>query len=253
MPEPACFGGSEITPRACPIEESQAGLSQRQLRRKKYQRVDGRELQILMPLDRIKQLDAVLKVNACVGKIAEVQRGEAARPTAHQTHEPVPAVCAKLPQFAGELLRAVHFAAHRVVNPLAVQDGQQFLRLIESSAEFARAAVSFADSRGRPALGREERLTKADQQAELLFLARNAIGHVVNETEPFAQQRLRLLHCGSRQRVPAGLQPEFCGSVDQPGLGEVVSQEFGLGLADLGELLFKHLGDPGMQFLTAAA
>jgi hypothetical protein len=33
----------------------------------------------------------------------------------------------------------------------------------------------------------------------------------------------------------------------------VVSQEFGLGLADLGELLFKHLGDPGMQFLTAAA
>ena len=120
MPEPACFGGSEITPRACPIEESQAGLSQRQLRRKKYQRVDGRELQILMPLDRIEQRDSVLKVKACFGKIAEVQRGEAARPMAHQIRKPVPAVSAEAANFAGEFLRAVHVATHRVVNPLAV-------------------------------------------------------------------------------------------------------------------------------------
>jgi hypothetical protein len=90
-----------------------------------------------------------------VAEIAEVQRGEAARPRAHQIRNPISPVSAELPDFAGELLRALHFAAHRVVDPLAVQDGQHFLRLIEVSAEFARTGVSFADTRGRPALGRE--------------------------------------------------------------------------------------------------
>ena len=110
---------------SCPIEESQASLSQRQLCRQKHQRVDGCQLQILTPLDRIEQRDALLKVNACLGKIAEVQRGEAAGPTAHQIQDPVSPVSAELPDFAGELLRAVHVATHRVVNPLAVQAGPE--------------------------------------------------------------------------------------------------------------------------------
>ena len=83
----------------------------------------GVSCKILTPLDRIEQRDAVLKVNARIGKIAEVQRGEAAGPTAHQIQDPVSPVSAELPDFASELLRAVHFAMHRVVNPLAVQDG----------------------------------------------------------------------------------------------------------------------------------
>jgi hypothetical protein len=94
-------------------------------------------------------------VNACFGKIAEVQRGEAARPMADQIRNPISPVSAELPDFAGELLRALHFTTHRVVNPLAVQDGQHFLRLLELSAEFARTGVSFADTCSRPALGRE--------------------------------------------------------------------------------------------------
>jgi hypothetical protein len=173
-------------------------------------------------------------------QIAEVQRGEATRPIAHQIRNLISPVAAELPDSTGELLRALHFATHRVVNPLAVQDGQYFLRLIELSAEFARTRVSFADARGRPALGREKRLTKADLQSELLFLAQSAIGRVVHETQPLAQQRLSLLHCGSRQGVSAGLLPVFRGSVDQPGLGEVVSQEFRARLNDIGELRFKH-------------
>ena len=84
MRQSARFGSSQITVRACPIEESEAGLSQRQLCRQKHQRVDRRELQILTPFDRIEKRNAFLKVNACFGKIAEVQRGEAARPMAHQ-------------------------------------------------------------------------------------------------------------------------------------------------------------------------
>ena len=86
-----------------------------------------------------------------------------------------------------------------MVDPLAVQDGQHFLRLIELSAEFARASVSFADTRGRPALRREKRLTEADLQSELLSLAHSAISRVMHETQPLAQQRLSLLHRGSRQ------------------------------------------------------
>jgi hypothetical protein len=83
-------------------------------------------------------------------------------------------------------------------------------------------------------------LTKADLQSELLFLTQSAIGRVVHETQPLAQQRLSLPHCGSGQAVSARLQPVFCGSVDQPGLGEVVSQEFRARLNDIGELRFKH-------------
>jgi hypothetical protein len=60
MRESACFGSSQITARACPIEESQAGLSQRQLCRQKHQRVDGSELQILAPPDRIEKRDPFL-------------------------------------------------------------------------------------------------------------------------------------------------------------------------------------------------
>jgi hypothetical protein len=90
-------------------------------------------------------------------------------------------------------------------------------------------------------------------QSEFLFLTQSAIGRGVHETQPLAQQRLGLLHCRSRQGVSAGLQPVFCGLVDQPGLCEVVSQEFRARLNDIGELHFKNRSDAGVQLLPPAA
>ena len=51
----------------------------------------------------------------------------------------------------------------------------------------------------------------------------------------------------------AGLQPLIDRALGVAGGGQMMGQEFGLALDEIGEILLQHRRDPGMQFLPSSA
>ena len=53
--------------------------------------------------------------------------------------------------------------------------------------------------------------------------------------------------------MATGLQPLIDRTSDISSGGQMMGQQFGLALDEIGEILLQHIGDPGMQFLPPRA
>jgi hypothetical protein len=141
--------------------------------------------------------------------------------------------------------------SRRVKGPLAKKRRQELVGLTDLPAQLASPGVGPARLRRRLTFDRVQRHSQRNLQVKLPAVAMSPFGQALESFQALRQLRIRLGHGRAGDRLLPSLMPILYCLREEPCLGAVVGEKFGLGVRRLREMLLQHLSDPGVEVLAA--
>ena len=137
--------------------------------------------------------------------------------------------------------------------PKAVDRHEQLARIAPLLGQLAGAGIGLGRLGRTEPFGREQRQAPGQLQLDLPSVPSRPFGQCRQCCEPALEMADRFEMGRARRGMLAGLQPLIDRALGIAGAGQMMGQEFGLALDEIGEMLLQHRRDPGMQFLPPCA
>ena len=115
------------------------------------------------------------------------------------------------------------------------------------------AGIGMTRFRRRVAFDGSQDRAQGTAKFELLSLTFGVVRQQRQLVQPLLKLRGRFRHRRAGGGSPTGFAPAGDGFFDEPGLGVMLGEEFGLAVHQLGGMGFERFGDPGMELLSRAA
>ena len=155
-------------------------------------------------------------------------------------------------QIQGGFAHRCEIAARLVVSAEATEYRYQGRLVAELLAQRPRPSICLPGShRGVTDRG-DESCRKHALQLEFLLRTSGVVRQAFKEVQAVSRLRNRFHHAGAFHRLASGPLPIHDCLLDQAGLGKMVGKQLGTRLRKVGEPLFEHLGDAGVQLLALA-
>jgi len=136
--------------------------------------------------------------------------------------------------------------------PKAVNRHEQLARVAARFGELLGAGIGWGHG-GTIPFGREQREAAGQVQFDLFSIPRRPFRQRRQRRETAVEMADRFEMRQTRGGILAGLQPLIDRTLGIAGGGQMMRQEFRLALDEIGEMLFQHGRDPGVQFLPPCA
>ena len=121
------------------------------------------------------------------------------------------------------------------------------------SASSRRAGIGLGCLGRDEPFGREQRQASGQLQLDLPSVPSRPFGQCRQRRETALEMADRFEMRQARRGMLAGLQPLIDRALGIAGRGQMMGEQFGLALDEIGEMLLQHRRDAGMQFLPSPA
>ena len=158
------------------------------------------------------------------------------------------ALTAQMQQILIQALRQIEFAADHMIARLPVGNLKELRGGTELLPQLSCAGIGLAGFRRRGPLTASRR-TQGAAKFKLLLLTFAVVRQQRQLVQPLLKLRGRFRHRRAGGGPPTGLAPVGNGFFNEPGLGIMLREQFGLAVHQLGGMGFERFGDPRVQLL----